>query len=128
LGQNQERKDEMALKKAPKVQSQDQIELKPFIGKAVAVKVTERRKVDTKFGERDVNVVTMLVEGNGEPMYGVLFQSYFSGLDIGEWYVGIVEREELRWLLNAEKVTKKQMDAFEKTIAAMEKENNDVPF
>jgi hypothetical protein len=118
----------MAVKKAPKVQSQDQIELKPFLGKAVAVKVTERRKVDTKFGERDVNIVTLLVEGSGEPMHGVLFQSYFSGLDIGEWYVGIVEREELRWLLNAEKVTKKQMDAFEKTIAALEKANDDVPF
>jgi hypothetical protein len=118
----------MPLKKAPKVQSQDQIELKPFLGKAVAVRVTERRKVNTKFGERDVNVVTLLVEGNGEPMHGVLFQSYFSGLDTGEWYVGIVEREELRWKLNAEKVSKKQMDAFEKTISALEKTNDDIPF
>ena len=120
----------MKIHKAPKVNAGDSIELKPLIGKVLAVKITARRDVDTKFGKRGLNEAVMFVEGQKEPLIGVLFQSYFSKLELNEWYVGKLEKEDLRWNLNADSLNQKQMKALEAAVEQYEKaaENEDVPF
>lgn len=112
----------MKLKQAPKVTSGDVIELEPLVGKAVAVKVTNRRKVDTKYGERELNEVVLLPEGAKEPLEGVLFQAYFTKLDLNEWYVGIVRKDEKRWFL--EPASGKQVRALEAAVDQID----EVPF
>lgn len=120
----------MKIHKAPKLNAGDSIELKPLIGKTLAVKITARRDVETKFGKRPLNEAVLIVEGQKDPLVGVLFQSYFSKLDIGNWYVGSLEKEDLRWNLNADSVNQKQMKSLEAAVAEYEKtaENDDVPF
>ena len=120
----------MKIHKAPKVNAGDSIELKPLVGKVLAVKVTARRDVETKFGTRPLNEAVIIVEGQREPLVGVLFQSYFSKLDIGEWYVGKLEKEDLRWNLNSDAVNQKQMKALEAAVAEYEKTAGieDAPF
>jgi hypothetical protein len=118
------------IHKAPKVNAGDSIELKPLIGKTLAVKITARRDVDTKFGKRPLNEAVLIVEGQKEPLVGVLFQSYFSKLDLHEWYVGKLEKEEMRWNLNSDAVNQKQIKAMETAVAEYEKAegSSDVPF
>jgi hypothetical protein len=118
------------IHKAPKINAGDSIELKPLIGKTLAVKITARRDVETKFGKRPLNEAVLIVEGQKEPLIGVLFQSYFSKLELNEWYVGKLEKEELRWNLNADALNQKQMKALEAAVEQYEKtaETDDVPF
>lgn len=111
----------MGFKPAPKASSGEAIDLKPLLGKAVAVRVNNTREVETKFGTRPLAEVTMLVEGSAEPLDGVLFQSYFTELAQGEWFAGIVAKMQTgdfeRWALDYSKLTKKQAAALEKLIA-----------
>jgi hypothetical protein len=120
----------MRIHKAPKVNAGDSIELKPLIGKILAVKITVRRDVETKFGMRPLNEAVIFVEGQKEPLVGVLFQSYFSKLDLNEWYAGKLEKEDLRWNLNADGLNQKQMKVMEAAITEYEKAEgtSDVPF
>ena len=126
----QRRIQNVKIHKAPKVNAGDSIELKPLIGKVLAVKVTARRDVETKFGTRPLNEAVIIVDGQREPLVGVLFQSYFSKLDIGEWYVGKLEKEDLRWNLDADGLNQKQMKAMEAAVAEFEKtaRGDNVPF
>jgi hypothetical protein len=126
----QRRIQNVKIHKAPKVNAGDSIELKPLIGKVLAVKITARRDVDTKFGTRPLNEAIIFVDGQKEPLVGVLFQSYFSKLEIGEWYVGKLTKDDLRWNLDADGLTQKQMKALETTVAETEKTagGDDVPF
>ncbi len=118
----------MKLLKAPKVTSGDSIDLKPFVGKVIAVMIRKRSMVETKFGERPMNEAVIIVEGEAKPLFGVLFQSYFSHLSLGEWYVGKVEKQDMKWSLNADEVDAKIAKAFEKIIAGIQIEEGDVPF
>lgn len=112
------------MKQAPKISSGDAIELEPLVGKAVAVKVTGRRKVATKYGERELNEVLLLPEGAKEPLEGVLFQAYFTKLDLHEWYCGIVRKDEKRWFL--EPANSKQARLLESAINQLP--DDDTPF
>lgn len=118
----------MRVLKAPKINSGDQIDLKPLIGKPIAVMIRNRRTVDTKFGERPVNEAVVLAAGEEKPLYGVLFQSYFSKLSLNEWYVGVVEKVDIKWSLNADVVDAKTAKEFERRIAGIKIEDGDVPF
>lgn len=114
--------------KAPKVTSGDQIDLKPLIGKPIAVMIRNRRDVETKFGLRPVNEAIVVTLDSDEPLYGVLFQSYFKVLKQGEWYLGVVERKDLRWNLNADAVDNKTAKEFDRRISNIRIEDDDVPF
>lgn len=117
------------IQKPPAPSSGDAIDLKPLLGKTIAVKVWNRRTVETKFGERPLVNARIMVLGNNEPLEGVMFQSYFAKtLKEGEWYCGIVSRNEsggmTQWFLK---------DAPAKSVAALEKQisaitDDDVPF
>lgn len=122
------KEDTVKILKAPKVTSGDSIDLKPYLGKAVAVMIRKRSMVETKFGERPMNEAVLLVEGESKPLFGVLFQSYFSHLSLGEWYVGKVEKQDLKWSLNADDVDSKTARSFEKLISGIQIEEGDVPF
>lgn len=119
----------MGLKPAPKVSSGEAIDLKPLLGKAIALRVNGKRNVQTKFGERPLAEVTILLDGQQEPLEGVLFQSYFTALEENEWYAGIVTRKNSgtfeRWALDATKLTRKQTAALEKQLAVFD---SDIPF
>ena len=112
------------LSAAPKISAGESIELTPLIGKVVAVRVIERHEKETKFGNRQMAVTQIVVEGEKEPLEGVLFQSYFQKLKIGEWYVGKVVKTDRAWGLENEGVAVKQIAALEKLIDALP----EVPF
>lgn len=102
------------LLRPPKANNGDSIDLKPLLGKPLAVMVTERRDVKTKFGERPVNTAIVVVAGQETPLHGVLFQSVFSKFTLGEWYAGVLEKEEMRWSLNPDKLNQKTVKDLEK--------------
>lgn len=108
---------------APKIGSGDSIELSGLKGKLCGVQVLHRQEIETKFGLRKMSTVRIMMEGSPEPLEGILFQSYFQGLEIGEWYVGVLTHEKrgdnLMWGLDASKIDKKKSAALVKAIEAL---------
>lgn len=117
----------MAFKAAPKMKSGDSIELTPLTGKVIAVRVLGRYGVETKFGPRSVSQVQIAVSGSPKPLEGVLFQSYFQSLEIGEWFVGKVVKVNTgrgsSWGLETKGVDKKTLAALEKVIDSIPAES-----
>lgn len=72
--------------------SGDQIDLGALVGKLIAVAVVNRYEVDTKFGARQLNQVLIGAPGTEEPLEGVIFASYFQGLDQNVWYLGRIDK------------------------------------
>ena len=111
------------MRKPPAISTGDQIDLSPLLDKAIAVRVTNRRVVETRYGDRPMVDARIYVLGQREPLEGVLFSTFFAkNLEIGEWYCGIVSRDEKRWLLKP--APAKSEAALEKMIESEE----DVPF
>lgn len=112
---------------APAINSGDAIELTPLMGKAIAVRCLSRESVETKFGSRQMTQCAVLVEGEAEPLKGVLFQSYFQRLPLNEWFVGVVTKANRSWGLDAVVISKAQLAKITKLIDA-QPADDDVPF
>lgn len=111
------------MKKPPTISTGDQIELKSLLDKAIAVRVSNRRIVETKFGPRPVVNAKIFVLGNNDPLEGVLFQSYFAkDLALDVWYCGILSKDDMRWYLKPAPL--KSESALEKLVQS----TDDVPF
>lgn len=113
----------MAFSAAPKMKSGDSIELTPLTGKVIAVRATNRYGVETKFGHRSISQVQMIVEGSPKPLDGVLFQTYFQGLDLNHWFVGRVVKVATSrgssWGLESKGIDKKVLAKLETAINAL---------
>lgn len=72
--------------------SGDQIDLGALSGKLIACAVINRYEVETKFGPRQLNQVLIGAPGSEEPLEGVIFASYFQGLDQNVWYLGRIDK------------------------------------
>lgn len=116
-----------SAKPAPAMKSGDVIELNPLLNKVVALRVTSRSAVQTKFGQRELSEVIVLVQGETVPLDGVLFQSYFQHLDIGDWYIGRIVKGERAWGMDATNLDPKVIAALNRVIATMP-DDSDVPF
>lgn len=103
----------------------ESIELTPLLNKVVAIRVIERVDQKTKFGDRQMSTAQLLVEGETEPLQGVLFQSYFQRLAIGQWFVGKVIKTERSWGLETEGIKPAAIAKLEKAIDAF---NDNEPF
>lgn len=114
------------LNAAPKANAGQSIDLAAMQGKAVAVRITQRAEVATRFGDKTMSAGQILVEGESEPMEGVFFQSYFQRLALNEWFAGVVVKSDRAWGLDAEAV---KQPALKKLQAAIEKvPDNALPF
>lgn len=112
---------------APAPAAGDIIELEPLRDKAIAVLCGNRRSVETKYGQRTLTEVKILVRGQKDPLEGVLFQAYFSRLEQGTWYLGVVRKDDRQWYLDSQ-IPKADAKALSDAIKATEEENDDVPF
>lgn len=111
--------------------SGDQIDLGALSGKLIACAVINRYEVETKFGPRQLNQVLIGAPGSDEPIEGVIFASYFQGLDMNVWYLGRVNKTARgAWYL--EPPTGKDASAGRKLIEALpaldEAATDDIPF
>jgi hypothetical protein len=91
------------VKVAPKPRSSgEQVKLEPLQNRLVGLKVFNRSEVDTKFGRRSMSDVA-IVSADSEPLFGVLFASYFNKeLEPGEWYIGRIARTSKgHWFMDA---------------------------
>lgn len=111
---------------APEKLSGDSIELTPLLGKMAAVYVRSRDKKTTRYGEKSMSHVLVVAEGakaGEEPLEGIMFQSYFQDLKLGQWYIGIVAKQSSgrndAWILNSEKLDKKKLAEFVKVVGAV---------
>lgn len=106
----------------------DAIELAPLKDKIIAVRVESRDAVKTKFGDRSMSQVCVLVAGTKEPLEGVLFQTYFQHLPLGDWFIGrVVKVENGPWgmdSLNLDMKVVSQLTSAIATVPAL----SDVPF
>ena len=107
------------LNLAPELNAGDAIELSPLVGKVVALMVTNREGRKTKFGDRQMSTVFLMVEGETEPMRGVMFQSYIQSLPLATWFVGKVARHDRSWCLESAGINKATLQKLEKAIAAL---------
>lgn len=116
---------------APKPKSSgEQIKLEPLTGKLCALKVVDRRSVDTKFGARNMSDTVLIPSGADEPLYGVLFASYFQDLEIGEWYIGrIAKSEKGTWFMSAPTATdQREINSLMPIMAGVDESDEVVPF
>lgn len=111
---------------APAPAAGDIIELEPLRDKAIGILCGNRRSVETKYGQRTLTEVRIIVKGQKDPLEGVLFQAYFSRLEQGTWYLGIVRKDDRQWFLDSA-IPKADAKALADRIKEME-EGDDVPF
>lgn len=112
---------------APAVNSGSAIELTPLLNKAVAICCISRKEVNTSFGPRQMSQVRLLVAGETEPLEGVLFQSYFQRLPLGEWFVGKVIKSDRSWGLDSSALNRSEAAQLNKAVDA-QPDLEDVPF
>lgn len=101
---------------APPKSGGDAIELSQFDGGVVGLYCRERDSKKTRFGERRMTSVYIVDTSSKEPLAGIMFQSYFQELDLGKWYIGIVERvksgNNLQWVLSTDGLKKSDVSAL----------------
>lgn len=115
---------------APKMDSADAIELDGLKGKLVAIMVTDRKSVTTKFDkgtqQTDMNYVTLVSQDMKKPedvLKGVLFQKYFAHLPTDKWFIGkIVKNEKGHWGMVTDGVDKKVAEPLIKFIEGLPEE------
>ena len=111
------------MRKPPTISTGDQIDLNPLADKAIAIRVTNRRIVETRYGNRPMVSARIYVLGQREPLEGVLFATFFARhLELNEWYCGIVTKEDQRWIL------KPAPQKSEQALAKMIDSESEVPF
>jgi hypothetical protein len=104
---------------APAKFAGDSIELSPLVGKMIGVYARSRDSKKTRFGERSMTHVLVVVEGakaGDDPLEGIMFQTYFQDLKLDQWYVGHVAKQASgkneAWVLNSDKLDKKKVAEF----------------
>lgn len=110
-----------AVKVPPPLFGGDQIELHDLMDRVCGVYVSDRRGVKTRFRDQDTPMSTVLiaVEGEKEPLSGVLFQDYFQGLELRAWYIGRIGKNGRAWCLQPVDAGSKEYTAMCKQIAAV---------
>jgi len=105
------------------------LNLLPHIGEYILIKATDRRDVETRFGNKSVTDVIMVTSG-GAVERGSLFQAFAGRLELGVWYGGGLTREGMEYV-----VKPGIPDAVEKKLIAMaadadreEVSDDDIPF
>lgn len=86
----------------------DAIDLSKLAGKTIAVFLTGKQSVETKFGPRDMVSAVILTPASAEPLSGVMFAKYFtSNLELKKWYAGLLTQSgngnRKGWILEASK-------------------------
>lgn len=98
---------------APPKSAGDAVELAQFDGEMVALFCRDRDEKKTRFGQRKMTSVYIAQLESTEPLAGIMFQSYFQDLEIGQWYIGIVTRvktgNNLQWILTMDGLKKDEV-------------------
>jgi hypothetical protein len=101
---------------APPQSGGDAVDLSQFDGELIALYCRERECKQTKFGERSMTSVYIAQTDSREPLAGIMFQSYFQGLELGRWYIGMVARVKrganTQWVLTAEGASRAGVQAL----------------
>jgi hypothetical protein len=96
----------IAVTIAPPKSGGDAVELAQFEGDMVALFCRDRDDKKTRFGQRRMTSVYIATLDSNEPLAGIMFQSYFQDLELGQWYIGIVTRvksgNNLQWILSTD--------------------------
>jgi uncharacterized membrane protein YfbV (UPF0208 family) len=105
----------------------DSIELSPLLGTLVAIFPRTRDTKATKFGTRSMTHVMLWTEkmkAGDEALEGIVFQSYFQELKLGQWYIGTVAKQQAgnntAWVLNADKLDKKKVAEMVKILQTID--------
>lgn len=105
---------------APPKVGGDAIELSPLEGKLIGFFAKARDERKTKFGPRKMTAVAIVAEGSKEALEGIMFQTYFQDLEIGQWYIGKVTRVDAggnkQWILSTDDIDPKAAKALAKIL------------
>jgi hypothetical protein len=83
----------------PPPETAEVVDMETIRGKCIALEILDRRTVETRFGDRDLTVALVGVEDGSGGKWG-FFASYFSRLEIGKKYCGVVAKHQGRsWIL-----------------------------
>lgn len=114
----------MNIRVAPPKMGGDAIELSAFEGKLIALLCNARDEKKTKFGPRQMTQVAVVTVDSKEPLVGIMFQSYFQDLPLGEVFIGkvalVASGLNKQWILNADNLDKKAVAALVKHLEVVD--------
>lgn len=113
---------------APPKMGGDSIELDVLQGKLVAIFCKDRDEKKTRFGPRKMTQVYLATMESKDALMGIMFQSYFQDLALGQWYIGKVVRapagNNQQWILSTEGLDAKAVKALAKHLETVKLEDD----